>query len=281
MRINRVVGCSTPASRLNPAYFEEYRAAGIRAMEMSVALSALETINLSQVAKDAAAAELDLWSFHLPFYGSPFANIARRTPEDCRNAIHFFSEWIKRAADAGFKLAVIHPSSEPIAPDTRELRKANSAAAIAELSRLATDCGMRLAVEDLPRTCLGNCSSELLELLRDAPDAGVCFDTNHLLFENHLDFLTAVADRLVTLHVSDYDFIDERHWLPGEGDVDWVALMDQLDKVGYTGPLMYEVGIGSSYRMQREHPITPREFAKNAEELFRRAPLTQRGFRLM
>ena len=49
------------------------------------------------------------------------------------------------------------------------------------LSRVATEAGAHLCVEDLPRTCLGNSSAEILELLTADPSLTVCFDTNHLL----------------------------------------------------------------------------------------------------
>jgi sugar phosphate isomerase/epimerase len=44
----------------------------------------------------------------------------------------------------------------------------------------------------------------------------VCFDTNHLLKESSEDFARAVGPHIVTLHVSDYDGKDERHWMAGE-----------------------------------------------------------------
>lgn len=30
------------------------------------------------------------------------------------------------------------------------------------------------------------------------------------------------------LHVSDYDIVDEKHWLPGEGEVDWEMVCNSL-----------------------------------------------------
>jgi sugar phosphate isomerase/epimerase len=49
--------------------------------------------------------------------------------------------------------------------------------------------------------------------------------------------------RLLTLHCSDNDGVDERHWLPGDqrGVVDWDAFFRGLAAVCYRGPFVYEL----------------------------------------
>jgi sugar phosphate isomerase/epimerase len=57
-------------------------------------------------------------------------------------------------------------------------------------------------------------------------------------------FLSALADSeipIYSLHISDYDFVDERHRLPGDGVNDWSGIFRELERAGYEGPLMYEV----------------------------------------
>ncbi|MBQ8401675.1 MAG: sugar phosphate isomerase/epimerase, partial [Clostridia bacterium] len=67
-----------------------------------------------------------------------------------------------------------------------------------------------------------------------------CFDTNHNLSEPNAEYIRAVGDRIVTLHVSDYDFIDEKHWFPMDGGIDWRELLSVLEEVNYTGRFTYE-----------------------------------------
>jgi sugar phosphate isomerase/epimerase len=43
------------------------------------------------------------------------------------------------------------------------------------------------------------------------------------------------------VHMSDYDFVDEKHWLPGWGDNNWNNIILSLIEAGYDGPFMYEV----------------------------------------
>ena len=38
-----------------------------------------------------------------------------------------------------------------------------------------------------------------------------------------------------------YDFIDERHDLPGHGINQWGKLLDLLENAGYSGPALYEI----------------------------------------
>ena len=126
---------------------------------------------------------------------------------------------------------------------------------------------MTLAVEDLPRTCLGNCAAEMLELLSAHPALRSCLDTNHLLGEDTAAYVRRVGNRIVTTHVSDFDFINERHWLPGEGKQDFTAILEALCETGYEGPWLYELGLGSPRSIVRPRDLTYRDIAENAEVL--------------
>lgn len=69
----------------------------------------------------------------------------------------------------------------------------------------------------------------------------MCFDTNHSLCQTNEDFIRLIKGRIVTLHVSDYDFVDEQHWLPLQGKINWKSIINELKKVGYDGIFTYEV----------------------------------------
>lgn len=145
----------------------------------------------------------------------------------------------------GGKVLVIHPSSEPIDDDERPERFENARASLAKLAELVpADSAIRIAVENLPRTCLCHDSAEhgaLLDALAN-PVFGVCLDVNHGNLRENLDTATKqYGHRLFSLHISDNDGIDERHWLPGKGIIDWDSWMQALAGTGYRGPIMYEV----------------------------------------
>ena len=117
---------------------------------------------------------------------------------------------------------ILHPSAEPIADSLRGLHIEHSIHSINTLAAVAARYEAQLLVEDLPRTCLCNTSGEMLSIFeRLDPAVGVCFDTNHLLQESPEAFARALGGRIASLHVSDYDAVDEKHWLMGRGTIDW------------------------------------------------------------
>ena len=64
---------------------------------------------------------------------------------------------------------------------------------------------------------------------------------NHSLRQKNPDCIRALAGRIATLHLSDYDMIDERHLLPFLGRNDWHEIMLALEETDYDGYLMFEV----------------------------------------
>ena len=135
------------------------------------------------------------------------------------------------------------------------------------LAEVAREYGSVILVEDLPRTCLGRNSDDMLELLSADPDLRACFDTNHLLDEDIAKFIHAIGDKIASTHISDYDFNNERHWLPGEGDIDWQQLISALKEVGYKGVWLYEIDLKCPWTITRDRDLTCKDFADNLREL--------------
>jgi len=197
--------------------------------------------NCMKVAEDSRAAGIQFWSIHLPF--SRKLDISSFDDESRNLTIDTNMKLIEAAAKAGARVAVLHPSSEPITDDIRKERLARSKEAIIMLCKQCKKYNMQLAVENLPRTCLCNSAEEMVELLRDT-GANIIFDTNHSLKEDNLQFLDTLISsgiKIVSIHISDYDFVDERHRLPGDGINNWHGIFERLEKADYRGPLMYEV----------------------------------------
>ncbi len=222
---------------LDISVFEEYAAARIDAMEISLSTPKYADIDWQTTAKNARETGVELWSFHLPK-----ANSVAKFDKDAREfALNFHSELIKKAGSIGVPISVIHPSGDNIKPEERgELLKI-SAECMARLAEIAAREGMRIAVEDLPRNCLGNCAEDIEYIISADERLGVCFDTNHLLMYDNVEFVRKIGGRIITLHVSDYDKKNERHWLPGEGVINWTELVHELEKENYSGPFMYEI----------------------------------------
>lgn len=183
-------------------------------------------------------AGVNVSSAHLPFgwlWEPSDPDRARR--DDALRRFKGLLDWI---GAQGISLAVLHGSFGPIPPRDRQNRLRIAIESIAELGDYAKARGVALAIENLPRTCLGNTAAEVLALAGGA--AGICFDVNHLLIESHAGFLAAAGPRVITSHLSDYDFIDERHWFPGAGQIDWPALLRGMDAAGCAGRCIFELG---------------------------------------
>ena len=138
---------------------------------------------------------------------------------------------------------VLHPGADNIKnANTRADRLKCARNSIGRLALAAKEIGAVLCVEDLPRTCPGRTADEIDYLTADIPNVKICFDTNHLLIDTHEEFFHKVGDRIGTIHVSDYDRVDEKHWLPlsGRGVVDWPAFCRNLKACGYKGVFMFE-----------------------------------------
>lgn len=259
------VGKSTCGAELNEELFRAYKHAGITYMELDNGRQRNNDVNYGQIYDWAKQYEVKLWSYHLPF--EPRANICT-SKRECRTAtLELFTDIIKKASDIGIDKFVIHPSSEPIEECERGEQIACAKENLALLVDVANSCGAVLAVENMARTCLGRNSEELLDIVNVHPALRVCFDTNHLIGEDMQSFIRKVGDKIITIHVSDRDSINERHWLPGEGDLDWQVIYTTLKEVGYRGPWLYEIGLLPPQTIERR-PLELCDFVNNANEIF-------------
>lgn len=228
-----------------------YRNAGIQYMEFSGGnISAFAETDYAKTARaiyaKAKSYDVTISSVHLPFAPFSLLDPAFADPAKRDKVVSIQSELIRAAADSGVGIAVIHPSGEPYKENEREDRLQCAIDTIGRLNAIAKEAGILLALENLPRTCLCRNSSDMLRFLHDIPDLRVCFDTNHNLSEPNVDFIRAVGNRIATLHVSDYDFEDEKHWFPLEGKNPWSDILTALEEADYNGRFTYEVGFSGS-----------------------------------
>ena len=250
---------SVGPGEVNAAAFDAMAQAGIRQAELSSGqigpyLNELDFPHrAAEIAALAKAHGVTISSLHLPF--APFGEIdpASFDPAVRRYAVELQSVLLRACAEADIPLAVIHPSGEPYLPHHRGDRLDAAVETVGQICDEAQSFGVTLCLENLPRTCLCRTSDEMLRFLRDIPALRVVFDTNHSLKEDNVHYIRAVGDRIVSLHVSDYDFIDERHRLPLEGKNDWEAILTALEEVGYAGRFLYELRSGYTYGQVAEN----------------------------
>ena len=225
---------------------------GIEMLELSIggACSGMENYIIKdywlRLIDSCTKAGIKLWSAHLSYWdpydiASLDKNIRQKAIERQLDMMRFVHE------NTDIKTFVIHPSYEPILPENRFVQTENTKASLRILADEAEKLDAQIAVEDLPRTCLGNTIDDIAKIISSDLRLRVCFDTNHLLTDTNEDFIKAFGDRIITIHVSDYDRTNEKHWLPYEGINDWKMIFSLLLKSGYKGPVLFELSYKENY----------------------------------
>lgn len=224
--------------------FRRIKAAGIQWVEIAIN-QCYRGVPMEQIVPRieamkamADSAGMKVWSIHLPF--SRTLDISVLNDSLRRENVAFMAKMIRRSAIFSPQRLVLHPSSEPIREAEREKRLALAIGSIRELKEAADAIGAELCIENLPRTCLGNTPEELVRIVDAVPGVGICFDTNHYVQGTTAHFMNLAGKRIRTLHCSDFDLVNECHWLPTQGQIDWAELTRKLEEIGYDGVFMYE-----------------------------------------
>jgi sugar phosphate isomerase/epimerase len=117
---------------------------------------------------------------------------------------------------------------------------------IEELQRVAAPLGVQIAVEVIPNELsragsLVHFVEEDVEGLEGRP-VGICLDFGHAHMDGDLiDAIETVSEHFVTAHVHDNRGRADDHLVPFEGTIDWPAALTAIQKVGYEGPMMFEL----------------------------------------
>ena len=173
--------------------------------------------------------DVDLWSMHLPYCT---IDISAGDAVKLHETVSYVAEFIKKGADIGIDKFVMHPSVEPIEPEEREEHKKKAMDSLNKLAEVADSAGGVLCVENLPRTCLCNTTEETAEIISVNDKLKVCFDTNHLLNNDSVNF------------------------------------MKTLSEIDYKGVFMYEVNLKSPKSIVRDRDLTFADYVENAKQLF-------------
>ena len=167
--------------------------------------------------------------------------------EDVRRAsVAEISECFAAFAGVGGFAAIVHPSGPgPDAPYDARIDAFRRS--LDTLYARADALGICLACENLPghRRPHPLARMEQLRALLDQypPDVGICLDTGHSVLNgaDPADEVKIAGDRLIAVHLCDTDGIEDRHWLPGRGIIDWACLHAALVEIGFDGARTFEV----------------------------------------
>ena len=222
-------------------HFKICKEANIEAMEITLPFGFdFFKLDFKYLQKLADKYNVKLWSFHVPFSG--YFDPSSLDEKQAEYAMEDFKRLMKNASVSDVKYIVIHPSEEITTVEGRDKRMENAKRRLSELADYADTLGLTIAVETLPRLCLGNSTDEMEELVSANDKLRICFDVNHIKLGTQKEFLERLGDKIVTLHISDYN-IPDNHLLPFEGKIDWKEFIISLDEANYNGVFMYEAGL--------------------------------------
>lgn len=160
-----------------------------------------------------------------------------------RTAVECMKYSMDKGSRIGAKNHVLHWDNRYIDPGYNILWRD----VIDEWTRHAEKLGIRLLMETVPDKPSNQryvASEEIIDFVRSYPPEvlAVCVDVNHSNLQEKLpDVIHKVKDRLISLHISDNDGREEKHWLPGQGVINFPSLVESLKSIKFDGMLVMEV----------------------------------------
>jgi sugar phosphate isomerase/epimerase len=172
-----------------------------------------------------------------------FSN-ATRDETSRRTALHAAHAALTIAKQIPYRYLVVHvgtPTAErPSASDNQADVARRS---IEDLAEKAARANVRVTLEVIPNPL--SSAAALATLVEDDLedlDVGVCLDYGHAHLMGDLgEAIETLSGHLWTTHVHDNGGTRDEHLVPYAGTIDWDAAMMETQKIGYDGPLMFEV----------------------------------------
>lgn len=230
--------------RLHPGILDRLQRAGVEAIELFCDRRSFDYTDAAQVEMLASwfrQNPMQVHSLHSPIYGDasggrsgePPLNIADPQAKVRLEALDEIQRALDLAENIPFRFLVQHLGT---GNEERNDRKADAAlTSIERLRLLAHRVGVNLLVENIPN---GLAMPEvLLRFLREnhLHDVGICFDAGHAemgpaWFGGGGAAATwdLLHDRVRSTHLHDNHGGKDEHLWPGEGSLDWQALMPRL-----------------------------------------------------
>lgn len=195
---------------------------------------------------------LRLNSVHFPF-GMPWVDLASPWERDRQAIIEWAQKMFAMLDKFHPKAYVFHPGGDHVKAENYNTETAKLYDTATRLAEATRTC---VCVENMVRGPLMETVDKVLEFAKGAPTAGVTLDLNHLLQDKPEEAIARLGKRIRALHISDYDFVDERHMLPKEGKIDWQKVLSALEKAGLDCAFNYELNMkkyGYTYAQIKEN----------------------------
>lgn len=239
---------------LGEAHLREVAAHGFDRIELFAARGHFDYRDPTAIANLARwldATGVRLHSVHAPIveslvgtrWGAAYSNA---TPDQSarRRAVEEANATVEIARTVPYDQLVLHlglPAS--MNPSRIENSREAVRHSIEQVHEAAERVGVRLALEVIPNDL--STPDSLVGLIEDElelRDVGICLDFGHaFLMGDLVDAIETVSGHLATTHVHDNRGKADDHLVPFDGNIDWLAALMAVQKVGYEGTLLFEL----------------------------------------
>lgn len=113
---------------------------------------------------------------------------------------------------------------------------------VEEIAKAAEPLGVRVAVEVIPNEL--SRAGSLTHLVEAELDGavGICLDFGHAHLDGDVvEAVETVSEHVIATHLHDNRGRSDDHLMPMDGTIDWAGALTAVQKIGYEGPLMFEV----------------------------------------
>lgn len=241
------------AQALSRAHLAAVKAHGFDAVEIIATRSHVDyhsPVVLDEVAGWLTAEGLRLHAIHAPmterFTGrwvGPFNN-ASPQPLMRERAVKEALAALDLAARVPVSVLVLHlglPTGLTATPNDNSRDAARRS--VETIAEAAAKRNVAVALEVIPNAL--STPESLVALVEDIdlPNLGICLDFGHAhMGGDVVEAIDTVSEMLVATHVHDNHGKTDEHLPPFAGTIDWPAAVIALQKVGYEGVLMLELG---------------------------------------
>lgn len=242
------------AQRLTRDHLREVAAGGFEVVELDATPTHFDCrsdMSVADLRGWLAEGRLDLESVHAPvaerFTGGRWGaslNLASPDAEARQRALDEALAALYVARRLPYRTLVVHAGlvkAQQPGPGANNRDAARRS--IEALAEAAEPLGVGVAVELVPNEL--SRAGSLVHFIEDVLEAGaasVCLDLGHARLEGDVvDVIETVAEHVALVHAHDNRGRTDDHLLPFDGSIDWAAAMTALQKVGYDGPIVFEV----------------------------------------
>lgn len=179
-------------------------------------------------------------SVHCFFFSNLGYDVADKNPDIRKKALESNMVLFQGAKDIGARYVVTHLFGWNVTDRSEDETMFLAKKAVLAFLPEAERTGVKIAIENMNGNWTVKHINQLIDEINH-PLLGICFDTGHAAIYSDVGIeLKLCGNQLLGLHIHDNHFLEDDHFPPFRGKIDWKAFTSALVSIGYKGPLIFE-----------------------------------------